>query len=100
MFLFAHQQQSDRVYTREKVVRAERVEIAETMDETKTTAGTSAGEAGDAKPEGGDNAPINIKIKDSQGEVHFRVKMNTKFTKVTNQQQLTFESVFLCEIRE
>ena len=29
-----------------------------------------------------DNEPINIKIKDSQGEVYFRVKMSTKFAKV------------------
>ena len=35
-------------------------------------------EANDVKPEG-DSAPINVKIKDSQGEVHFRVRMNTKF---------------------
>ena len=40
------------------------------MDDTKPE---------DTKPETGDNAPINVKIKDSQGEVHFRVKMNTKF---------------------
>ena len=46
------------------------------MDETKPS-----GAASEAKPEG-DNSPINIKIKDSQGEVHFRVKMNTKFNKV------------------
>ena len=42
------------------------------MDDTKP-------EGNDVKPETGDNAPINVKIKDSQGEVHFRVKMNTKF---------------------
>ena len=35
-------------------------------------------EANDAKPEG-DNSPINVKIKDGHGEVHFRVRMNTKF---------------------
>ena len=35
-------------------------------------------EANDAKPEG-DNSPINVKIKDGHGELHFRVRMNTKF---------------------
>ena len=42
------------------------------MDETKP----------EENKEGGENQPINIKIKDSQGEVHFRVKMSTKFSKV------------------
>ena len=37
-----------------------------------------------------DNEPINIKIKDSQGEVYFRVKMSTKFAKVRGEKKIKY----------
>ena len=37
-----------------------------------------------------DNEPINIKIKDSQGEVYFRVKMSTKFAKVRGGKKIKY----------